>query len=663
MSLFLGLAKLWLISREEIVARAEPYDDLFYLRAAKEWYWFGSYTNAPYGTPPFIRPAVYPLFLAITKLSGIPLRISIELLFLIAAFVFVWTIVKAGLPWFMGILLYAAIIFHPASFELNNLALPTFLYAPVLLLALACMILLLLKQEDPHRLRWAILTGIVLAVLWHIRSEGILLLGLLAVYGLGILATMGLRRRQRSAALKHLGVMVLVPALVIAIGTFTLRAVNYFKFGLFAVDVFAGSGFESVNKALLRIKPVTPIRFVPVPREVRQRAYRVSPAFRELASYLEGGGGLAWASGAKAAGVQVDGEIGGGHSQWSLIVGAYYIGYNKSAGQADQYFQRVADEVNAACDDGRLQCRWVPTSFLDPHTENYLSYLPESLGRVSKIFFFIYVPGKAEDRVSPEVRIIFDEIANRRRTLSAPDSFTVLEGWAFSSKDSLQRIIVRDRAGTVLASTQQFTPRADIVSLYEKVANAPLNTGYRLEFSSASAQPVQIVFVTQSGKEWTVPHTGKLHGIGGSPESVTYSVDVDETFTNSEGLQTRVQSFIGFGYSQLTTILSYLGLASLLVLAICYRFINLKDKVYLVLILVAAAVVSRVFLFALIDASAFRAAYDFYLFPVLYLYTCVLLLLTSQAGRTIATVLGHYGIMRRIDFRKLYKKSPPVESS
>src|SRR5260370_4556917 len=73
-SFALALVKLLLVSGDEIVASYTPNDDLWYLHSAKEWYWLGAYSDAPFLAPPFIRLPIYPLFIALTKLLRFSLR-------------------------------------------------------------------------------------------------------------------------------------------------------------------------------------------------------------------------------------------------------------------------------------------------------------------------------------------------------------------------------------------------------------------------------------------------------------------------------------------------------------------------------------------------------------------------------------------------------------
>src|SRR5207237_236896 len=86
-----ALFKLWIVHADEIVARNAPLDDVWYLNSAKFWYW-----NRPYDQLAFVRPPGYPLFIALTHLTGLPLRVSTELFFLLGAGCFAGALVRAG---------------------------------------------------------------------------------------------------------------------------------------------------------------------------------------------------------------------------------------------------------------------------------------------------------------------------------------------------------------------------------------------------------------------------------------------------------------------------------------------------------------------------------------------------------------------------------------
>ena len=69
------LFKLWLVHTEEIYGSATEHDALWFLNAAKHWYW-----GSEYNWTAFVRPPAYPLFIAVMHLAHIPLRTGIELM-------------------------------------------------------------------------------------------------------------------------------------------------------------------------------------------------------------------------------------------------------------------------------------------------------------------------------------------------------------------------------------------------------------------------------------------------------------------------------------------------------------------------------------------------------------------------------------------------------
>ena len=651
----LALFKLWLVRGDEVACPGSPFDDIWYIQSAKDWYWLRSYRDMPFGTAPYIRLPAFPIYVALVNLTGIPLRVADELLFVFAAFVFTWVLIKAGLSRFLCVLLYAAIVFHPVSFSVNNMVGTDVFYAPVLLFALAGLILLYLRREHPRRLRYALAAGSVLAILWHVRQESFLLLFLLAFYGLLSLAASPDKVRPWAHTLKRLGVLVAVPAAVILAASMAVKTVNYFRFGVFAADAMSTSDFADARTALLRIKPAKPIRNVPVTREARRRAYEVSPAFRELQPYFEGDPGNTWAVFGQSVGVGPDtpGEISAGHFWWALNEATYRAGYNKSARQADRFYRRVADEINAACADGRLQCRFVFSSLVDPHVQNYLPHLPGSFMRMVGVFTWTNAAPKPQDmpNLPTDVRALVDAVANRRRPVVAS-----IRGWASDSKDQLRSVRVRTEDGRVLAHGH-FTPRQDVAAALASEGNAspPLYTGFELEFPAADsgASNADIVFTTEGGEELVIHRPGA--NASGAGERLVYNIDIDDggPAAAKHKSENSIQRLIWAAHGRLIRLLSYAGLCALLLLLVFRRSVKIQEPIFAVMALLAAAIVIRAAFFTFIDASAYIAATDIrYVFPVMYLYTCVTLMLIATSLRVISSRVGNSHAWRKFDFRK-----------
>ena len=660
----LALTKLWLVRRDEVPCLGSPFDDIWYLQSAKDWYWLRSYSELPFGTPPYIRLPAYPLYLAVVNLTGIPLRIANELLLLLAAHVFAMVLIKAKESQVLAILCFAAIVFHPGSFYINSLAYPDSFYSAVLLFSLAGLILLFFKWDDEHRLWYALATGLALAILWHIRQESQIITGFLAVYALLMVLNARGKSEVRVSKVRRLIVLVVTPMIVIVVAAVAVRTVNYTRFGVFSDHAMFTSDFEAAAKALVGIKPKVPIRFVPVPREVRERAYKVSPSFKELEFYFEGDAGRTWASFAPSTGVKAPGEISAGHIWWGLNQAAYYAGYNKSARDAGRFYRQVAAEINSACVDGRLECRRVFSALIDPEPKNWVPYLPHSFSRVLQSFTTKeeFESPRDMDNLPFEVREMVDSVTNRRTALRKVGT-TRIRGWAFDLSDNLRSVMVRAPDGQVLA-TGQFTARPDVLAHYQAVGlKAPLNTGFDLEVPPdlPKAHTADLVFVAQNGNEFSIHRPNEMLGTA-STGPLVYAIDEDRTSTQPRATEASVQSFIWSHHGSLIKFLTYLALGGLLLLFLCSRRLNFKDPVFSIMILLLAVIAIRVGLVTFIDASWWEADPFRYIFPVLWLFTCLLLIVIASALRTATTYLRANRAWQTLSWTVLFKKNPDDES-
>ena len=283
--LLLSLFKLWIVHTEEIYGSATEHDALLFLNAAKHWYW-----GSEYSWSAFVRPPAYPLFIAFLHLLHIPLRVGIELMQAAGYLTLVAGLRKAAVPRSVCLLSYAAMIFHPGSFQLNSVTMADNFYAAVLPLALGGLLLTLFTGKPSHAL-W---TGIALAVLWNTREESILIPPLIAVFLVLALFRQRLVARSWKPVLRYwlkpAGAMVGMLCLL----NLAVDAANYRAFLGFSKSELTASSFRAAYKSLLRIKPARDQRFVSVSTDALQKAYSVSPTFAQLRPQLEGELGHNW---------------------------------------------------------------------------------------------------------------------------------------------------------------------------------------------------------------------------------------------------------------------------------------------------------------------------------------------------------------------------------
>lgn len=633
---FLVILKIVLVSGEEILARDQPFDDFWQIQAAVRGYWLGgAYTHMTY-----IHLPVYSLWVALVYFTGIPLRIAIELLFLVSGFLFVLSLSKAGINRFICILSYGLIIFHPVSFHLFNYSLAETLYAPLFILALSTVIMMWLTRGQRACLVYAILFGGISSLLWNLRKENVLILGLILFFAIvAVILLRGEGQPWRTVA-RQTAVMIIVPIAIISGVSLSLQTANYLKFRMLVSTEMSAPGYTAAYKALLRIKPQQPMRFIPVTKEVRQAAYKVSPAFRELETFFEGDLGYAAASETrKWMGIQ--GEISAGWFYWAFRDAAAFAGHHTSAVDANAYYQRIADEINAAIDSGRLPGRPVLMTFLDPEINNYLPYLPNSLAKMWRLFITSthqYREEEAAD-INPEVRKLFDSVCNRRTALTG-NNLSRLQGWVFQENNPVKRVQMMSANGRVLGSCEIFTPRPDVVSSYNShgVKNVPATAGFHMTIANAVQQldDAKLVFTSKSNKQFVVPYKeiapGKAYQVVSSDpnQKIYYAID-SLSLSNLLKLRNTAQNLVWSAYGNLVKYLSYIAIVAGLIIVVSYRSLDFTEGIYTVLTLMIFAVFTRVALFTLLDASSWPGNQARYLFPVMPIYSCFLLLVIYKA--------------------------------
>lgn len=360
LALALTALKLWLTRGQRLYAIGNAaHDDRLFADLAGylvEGQWLG-----PYNQLTLAKGPLYSLFIAGNFWTGLPLGLTQQLLYALACA----AVVAALRPWLRWRVLlfvaYALLLWNPMSFEAGNLArlMRQNLATPLALFAVAGLIAVHADRNRgwPRQLAWAALAGLAFGGFWITREESIWLAP--AVAGLAgahlFISWREARLKRAVAAVTFTLALALAPSLVVS----QLNARHY---GWFGTVEFRAAEFQAAYGALSRIRVGADKPMVPVTREMRHAAYAVSPAFAELQPFLEGDIGLNWAE--KQQFRAEEREIRGGWFMWALRDAAAAAGRANSAGEAMEFYQRIADEVNRACDSGAVPAGAPRSGFL-----------------------------------------------------------------------------------------------------------------------------------------------------------------------------------------------------------------------------------------------------------------------------------------------------------
>lgn len=422
----LGLFKLWVVHTEEIYGSSTEYDALWYVGSAKHWYW-----GADYSMVAFVRPCAYPLFIAVLHFLGIPLRIGIELAQMTGYAALIVAFRKAALPCWLCLVLFALMILHPASLLFNNHSMSDSFYAAILPLALGGSLLILFTKKFVH----AVWTGAAYAVLWNTREESFLIPIILIVF----LALALWQRRETATRKAHLvfwlqrtGAIVATLGIIVT----AIYSANYSKFRSFAKSDLSSAPFEKVLKALLRIKPSTSVRYIPISTEALGMAFGVSPHLALLKPEFEAPNGRVWTTPVfETLGIHEYGLW----FTWALRNVMKNSGYYKDPATTNDFYRQAAREINQACDEGRIPSRIVLSSFLDPGAVSRIRYLPSGIVQISKLFLFRHqkVMVRADTILKPWMSELYTEMVFRAPQPKIDESNAIVIPNTFSAQGAV----------------------------------------------------------------------------------------------------------------------------------------------------------------------------------------------------------------------------------
>ena len=318
------------------------------------------------------------------------------------------------------------------------------IYPALSLWVVACGLGLALRLEHlKHRVQpwmWAVALGLSSALLALTREETIWLWPL----WLGVLLRAAWLVWARRLRVQPLLFATIVSGLTSLLPLLGVASLNQHHYGVFTVLEINTRPFVSAYGALARVR-TEPLAQIPVPRAVWTRVAAVSPAFAELNVHLQGDIGSFWvgntpnidtlgafvdqdptyrrlfgallqipltpggAGGAEIMRHHYHGdaqvrrrfasflggeiaarqffestqEIGGGSFLWALREAATAAGHHVDASEAARFYQQLANEVNAACEQAVLSCEPERASLRPPLLASQFAPFLDALTAVS----------------------------------------------------------------------------------------------------------------------------------------------------------------------------------------------------------------------------------------------------------------------------------------
>lgn len=635
----LTIVWLWLSGALTVVAAGEArHDDALFVRQAVHLVngeWLG-----PYDELTLAKGAGYPLFLAACSGLGVSVPLGQRLLWIGACLVALRALAPLLTSRTAAFAAYAALLLQPVAWR--NLVREA-IYPALSLLVVALALALLLRPEAaPEKVgRGAGLLGLALGAFWITREEGVWLVPPLLLGA----AALGVSWALRFGVGRELGRRLL--ALGVAPAAFAgplllVSLANRIAYGTGARVETVAEPFTRAYGALARIRAGAKVPFVPVSRAAREAAYAVSPAFRELKGDLEGSLGAQWRGygcGTFAAGCA---DIAGGWFQWALRAAVAKAGHHGSATAAAGYYARVAAEIDAACDAGRLPCG-PPRATLSPVD------LPDALRTIARrpagaaaaavgtLRDFRSIVGERWSTGTPEQIAPFAEVAASRVAPALRGDSTVVRGWAVSESLGGVDLELESEGKTVPRVTVERMASPDLVAHL----GSPAVASARFEVKGPCPDPC--VLVLRSGG--AVVARTPLSGPGGLPPETAPGVKgwIDEVIVPTSRNRGPFERLDGFRRAVLARAAdavrvvlppAAIAAAAFAVAALVLALHRRRSVLPLVAAAVpAAAAAARVVLVSAVHLTSFPAVGLGYLAPAFPLATLAVLVAFLAAAK------------------------------
>lgn len=380
-ALLVTALSVWLRMRIPVVVGDFETDSVLFVRLANSiaaGHWLG-----PLNTWTLFKGPMYPMLIAACHSLGVPLKLAEHVTYLAAG------LALAGCIWVVtgrlvvSTVAYGVVALDPASFGVvNAIVLRDGWYASLSLLLLCTMFLACFTAVNGGP-RWvplpfAVVAGLVMAAFWMCREEGpwIVPSAIVIFVGCGLSGVARWWRAARDASEEPsrrlwrwagLWRSLSIPGLATFLAVTLLFGVSFAvpismvetknrdAYGSPLVTDSAQGTITQAYGEWERVNAGPRRKYIPISTAQRMAVYRVSPAARELAPYLEDPHNV-WAP-LSCGGALANCDYTGAFSIWVLRAAAQAAGHYGTEPAAQEFFGRLAAQIDTACATRQLSCQ------------------------------------------------------------------------------------------------------------------------------------------------------------------------------------------------------------------------------------------------------------------------------------------------------------------
>lgn len=631
----LAMVKLWLVMGVSIMAIGNAdHDERLFLNlansflqwlAVNEGNWLG-----PYNQLTLAKGPMYSLFLATNFAMGLPLLFTQGLLYIISGLILILGLRKIISHPVILIILYTIYIFSP---EIITRVTREGIYSALTMLVIAGLVNLYVNKAAPlSKLGlWAVFLGIVLSAFWLTREEGVWIMPsfllLLGYILFRLYCTLGISHEL----LKRVAICLL-PLLMLFGNIQLISLINKIYYQVYTVVEVKAPGFLSAYGALSRVKLPHFKRYLPVPQEVRQAIYAVSPTFKELEPFLEGPL-QGWGQNSCRFYPDTCGDIGGGWFMWALRDAVAMAGYYQSGHTAENYYFRLAQEINTACDKQQLNCLGERATLAPPFRTEYIPLLGKAFFKGVKILLGFnfrhnnkaYQWLNAASVGTEESLVLFrdltwDDIAPLKNTNHSPT--ITIRGWAFSPTETVYLRVQSHNSSQLESFSMQRNPSPDVDEHFKQQYFFAKNSRFTV---TSTCTTCDLVFYTDQSVLATMDLSHlEERKMSFTPalffyiDSVTVQPDTTQLPRQNQVDAVKIKILQSIAQIYWVTVPWWFYLALLLYLVAMVRLVIVRQVTFILILNTAifCAILVRLLILAYIDVTSFPGLIHHYLAPL-----------------------------------------------
>lgn len=306
--------------------------------------WLGEY-----GWLTISKHAFFAVWLAFLHILKIPYMVGNMALWAVAAFFATMAVKPVLTKNWQKLFLFLGLLYSPAM----SAQYATRIYRDTIFPSLCLMFVagvvavgLRYKEKIASWLAWLVLYGVSFGCIYLCREDGVWILPFFVAAFVIVTALLVIEKQKNAVAKAVTMVLPFVLSGAIIAG---YAYMNYVHYGRFIVSDFTSSEFKSAYGALASLQQDNWHPLVSVPEDVREDVYKVSPSFAQLEEGIKSG----WIENCyKNPKIE---DFQSGAFYWALREVVAQNGYYNTPQKAEEFYNQLTAEIQAAVDDGRLK--------------------------------------------------------------------------------------------------------------------------------------------------------------------------------------------------------------------------------------------------------------------------------------------------------------------